>query len=144
MKTSRGRSSIETFATFELPVKMKESRRQKKVASLIHEALSQPLAEAVQVVSSSLVTITRVEITADLRAARVYLSVFDTDKSGQILDTLNKRKGFLRKSVASKTKLKYNPTLFFSMDLSSADEANIDRILQRIKNEGRTDRDNRR
>lgn len=118
---------------------MKESRRQKKVARLIQEALSQTVTEVIQASVSSLITITRVEISADLKAAQVFLSVFDQKESEQILELLEKRKGFLRKSVASKTKLKYNPTLFFSLDPVSDYEDNIDRILRRIKNEKPSD-----
>lgn len=128
-----------TYDTWGRNFKMKESRRQKKVASLIQEALSQTVTEVIQTSVSSLITITCVEMTADLKAAHVYLSVFDQKESEQILELLEKRKGFLRKSVASKTKLKYNPTLIFSLDPFSDYEDNIDRILKRIKNENPSD-----
>lgn len=119
---------------------MKETRRQKKVASLIQDALSQPLTEILHEAIPGLITITHVEMTADLKTARVYLSIYAQEKSDNILSLLEKRKGFLRKSVASKTKLKYNPTLIFELDSLSDHEANIDRILQRIKNEDPTNR----
>lgn len=118
---------------------MKESRRQKKIASLLQETLSQPLSEVIQEFFSDLTTITRVEVSADLKAARVFISVFDRKKSEQILDLLEQRKGYLRKSIASKTKLKYNPTLFFSLDPMSGHEEEIDRIIKRLKNENQSD-----
>jgi len=114
---------------------LRESRRQKKVASLIQDALSFPVAEIIPDSTSNLVTITRVEMSPDLRSAHVYLSVLDQEQGPHILDLLEKKKGILRKAVASKTILKYNPTLFFSLDPFSAYEENIDKILKRIKNE---------
>ena len=48
---------------------------------------------------------------------------------------LEERKGFLRKSIASKTKLKYNPMLIFSLDTTPDYEEKIDKIIRRIKNE---------
>lgn len=142
MITSKVKFSTRIFTIYDIcgrNFKMKESRRQKKVARLIQEALSQTVTEFIQASVSSLITITRVEISSDLKAAHVFLSVFDQKESEQILELLEKRKGFLRKSVASKTKLKYNPTLFFSLDPVSDYEDNIDRILKRIKNENPSD-----
>lgn len=112
---------------------MSESRRQKKVASLIKEALSRPLSEVLQEIGG-LVTITRVEMSPDLRTAHVFISLFDLKDRDRIMDLLALKQGYLRKSVASKTKLKYNPTLFFELDPSSSYEENIDRIIKRLKN----------
>lgn len=112
---------------------MHESRRQKKVSSLVKEVLSQALFEYVQDSSSGLITITRITMTKDLRNAYIYLSIFDQDKQEQILELLNEKKGYLRKAVASKTNLKYNPMLIFSLDPVSAHEDRIDKLLDEIK-----------
>lgn len=112
---------------------MTESRRQKKVASLIKEALSHILIEVIQDPSSGLITITRVEMTPDLRTAHVYVSIFDQKTDKSILERLEKRKGYLRKAIASRTELKYNPMLIFLLDPSSSYEEKIDKILETIK-----------
>jgi ribosome-binding factor A len=114
---------------------MAESRRQKKVASLIKEVLSRLLIEIIQNSHSGLITITRVEMSGDLKTAYVYLSVFGQEDNEAVLKILEKRKGYLRKSVASKTKLKYNPMLIFSLDPSVRNEEKMDKILKRLKNE---------
>lgn len=112
---------------------MNLSRRQKKVASLIKEQLSPLLIELTQDAYSVLITITEVEMTSDLKTAYVYLSIFGHTPNRIILDLLNTRKGYLRKSIASRTKLKYNPQLFFSLDPSQEYERNIDDLLKNIK-----------
>ncbi len=112
---------------------MTESRRQKKVSSLIKEALSRILIESIQDSSSSLVSISKVQLTSDLKTAHVYLSCFNQEPDPSILEKLESRKGYLRRSLASKTNLKYNPMLIFLIDPSRAYEENIDKILKRIK-----------
>lgn len=112
---------------------MSESRRQKKVASLIKEALSRPLSDTIQEAGINLVTITHVEMSGDLKTAFIFISLFDQKSRDQVLALLEKKQGYLRKAVASKTNLKYNPTLIFSLDPSSCYEDNIDRIIERLK-----------
>jgi len=107
--------------------------RQQRVSSLIKEELSRLLIELVQDSSSGLITVTRVEMSKDLKSAYVYLSLFGTQDKNRLLDLLEKRKGFLRKSIASKIKLKYNPMLIFSLDTTADYEERIERILKDIK-----------
>ena len=115
---------------------MPESRRQKKVASLIQETLSRLLIENVQDSRSGLITITKVEMSPDLRTAHVYLTQLGQAIDESVIETLNSRRGYLRKSVASQTNLKYNPMLIFSIDPSHAYEDKIDKILENLKKNG--------
>ncbi len=112
---------------------MSPSRRQKRVASLIKEEVSRLLIEEIQSSFSGLITVTRVEMTADLKTAHIYLSIYGTEQEQAILELLDKKKGFLRKSVASKVKLKYNPMLIFSTDPSPEYQSRIDRLLDDMK-----------
>ncbi len=112
---------------------MTESRRQKKVSSLLKEALSRLLIESIQDSSSSLITVSKVEMTPDLKTARVYLSCLSQEPNPSILEKLEKRMGYLRRSIASRTNLKYNPMLIFLIDPTRAYEENIDKILERLK-----------
>lgn len=116
---------------------MNQSRRQKRVASLIQEALSRILIQEVQDSSSGLITITRVDVTADLKVARIGLSSYgQVDKRGFLL-SLEKRKGHLRKALASEIKLKYNPSLIFTLDETPEYEKRLDELLEKAKgNEG--------
>ena len=109
------------------------TRRQEKVASLIKEELSHLLVEEMQDSSSGLITITRVEMNPDLKTAHIYLSIFGGEQKETILELLDNKKGYLRKSIASKVKLKYNPLLIFSFDLSPDYEARIDKLLENIR-----------
>lgn len=113
---------------------MNGSIRRKKVASLIKTELSRLLFGYFQSQEQGLVSITKVDMTKDCRTAHVYLSVFQNPNPENLLAELEKRKGYFRKSIASKTKLKYNPLLIFSMDPSLLSEEKIQKILNRNKN----------
>lgn len=112
---------------------MSNSRRQKRVSSLIKEELGRLLIELIQDSISGLITITRVEMSKDLKTAYVFISLFACREKEKILDLLERRKGFLRKSIASKTKLKYNPLLIFSLDETSDYEDRIDKIIKNMR-----------
>jgi len=112
---------------------MTESRRQKKVASLIKEALSHLLIDSIQDSSSSLITVSKIMMTPDLKTAHVYLSCFSQEQGQSILEKLENKKSYLRKSIASQTNLKYNPVLIFLIDPSREYEESIDKILERLK-----------
>jgi len=111
---------------------MEESRRQKRVSSLIKEELSRLFIQSFQDSSSGLITVTRVSMSADLKTAYVDLSILGSGSKEEIFDLINKRRSYLRKIIASKTKLKYNPMLIFSLDESFDYEKRIDDLLKKI------------
>ena len=109
------------------------SRRQKRVAGLIQEEMSRALIRDVQPRIGGLLTVTRVEMPADLRSATVYLTVLGSADSEAVLDSIRQRAGHFRKIIASAVNLKYNPELFFVLDPVPAYEFRIDELLTRIK-----------
>jgi ribosome-binding factor A len=112
---------------------MEESRRQKRVSSLIKEELSRLFIQSFQDSSSGLITVTRVSMSADLKTAYIDLSILGSTSKEGIFDHINKRKSYLRKMIASKIKLKYNPMLIFSLDESFDYEKRIEDILKKLK-----------
>jgi len=115
---------------------MQESRRQKRVSNLIKEELSRLLIESFQDSTSGLITVTHVSMSKDLKNAHVYLSILGHSPKQEVLDLINERKGYLRKTIASKTKLKYNPMLIFSLDDSFDYEERIQEVMKTLnKNE---------
>jgi len=115
---------------------MQESRRQKRVSNLIKKELSRLVIESFQDSVSGLITITHISMSKDLKNAHVYLSVLGHSPKQEILDLINERKSSLRKAVATKTKLKYNPKLIFSLDDSFEYEERIQKVMKTLnKNE---------
>jgi ribosome-binding factor A len=107
--------------------------RTRRVAELIQEELGRLLIRDFQDASSGLLTVTAVEVTSDLLTARVLLSVFGNRDPEALLERLEKSKGALRKALASRIKLKYNPQLFFVLDRSPELQDRIDRLIDKVR-----------
>lgn len=108
-------------------------RRQKRVESRIQAELSRVFIQEVEPHLGGLITITRVEMPADLRTAKVYLTVLGQADPEAVLETIRQRTGHFRKIIASSVNLKYNPELFFVLDPVPAYESRIDELITRTK-----------
>ena len=69
-------------------------------------------------VQQSMVSVTKVEATGDLRYAKVYISVLDKDKGKETVKGLKSAAGFLRREIGSALRLRYTPELIFEEDMS--------------------------
>jgi ribosome-binding factor A len=107
-----------------------ESRRQKRIGSLIQDALSRILIEALHGATENLVTVTRVDVPADLKTARVYVSAYGPDGPERVLALLGQRSAAIRRSLASSAQLKYNPQLIFALDPSADLNDRIEKLLR--------------
>ncbi len=115
---------------------MAGDRRGKRIGSLITEALGRILIEDVQGQGPGLITVTRIEVSADLMTARVFLSVLGAPNPAEILELLEMRKGHIRKTLASRINLRYNPQLIFELDPSPEYEERLDRLMESAKKHG--------
>lgn len=84
-----------------------------------------------------IISVTSVSVSNDLKYANIYISVFDKKQdadtlSSNVIITLNKSKGFIRKELASKIKLRYTPELIFKIDNSMIYGSHIDELLNKI------------
>ena len=83
-------------------------------------------------VQQSMVSVTKVEATGDLRYAKVYISVLDKDKSKETLKGLRSAGGFLRREIGSRLQLRYTPELVFEEDDSIAYGAKMFSLLRSL------------
>ncbi len=83
-------------------------------------------------VQQSMVSVTRVETTGDLRYAKVYISVLDKDKSKETLKGLKSAGGYLRREIGSRLQLRYTPELVFEQDDSIAYGAHMFDLLRSL------------
>ena len=93
-------------------------------------------------VQKTMVSVTRVDTTADLRYAKVYVSVYDKDQAKEVFKGLKSSGGYLRHELASRLSLRYTPELVWTEDHSITYGARILDILSTLdipKDEGRTE-----
>ena len=96
---------------------------QKELASLIRN-LKDPR------VQDTMISITRVEATPDLRYAKVYASFLQEDRAADALKGLKSASGFLRRELGHALQLRYTPELQFIGDDSIQQGAHILEVLR--------------
>ena len=104
----------------------------------INEELQRELSSLIRTlkdprVQQSMVSITKVEATGDLRYAKVYISVLDKDKSKETLKGLRSAGGWLRREIGSRLQLRYTPELVFEEDDSIAYGARMFDLLRSLE-----------
>lgn len=79
---------------------------------------------------------TGVDITSDLRHAKVFVSVLGTDtEKAATFEGLDSIAGHLRSQIARTLQLRVAPQITFKVDESVAHAARIESLLEQIKNE---------
>lgn len=111
-------------------------KRADRVGDLIHRELSQLLLREVKDPRLGAVTITAVEVTADLRYARVLFTGTGGEGTPEALKGLESAAGFLRGQIGRALQLRYAPELRFEVDDSLERGLHIAAILKQIAAEG--------
>jgi ribosome-binding factor A len=112
-----------------------EHRRGDRVAAAIREVVATFLAEeAKDPRITSFVTVTGVEVTRDLRHAKVFVSVMGSDaERAKTFEGLASVGSFLRARVGQALRLRLAPEITFKPDESVAHAAHIENLLSKIK-----------
>jgi ribosome-binding factor A len=99
---------------------------QREISSIIHDELKDP--------RMGFVTVTRVEVTADLRIAKVFFSVLgqeqEVKKTKEALESAN---GFIRKLVGERVEMRFVPEILFRQDRSSEYSVRIQEVLNQVE-----------
>lgn len=108
-----------------------DGKRQAKIARLLQKELSEIFRLQSAKMSNVLVSVNTVRVSPDLSIAKVYLSIFPPEKSGEILDNIKRSVKTVRYDLAQKVKdtLRKCPDLQFYLDDSLDYAENIDRLL---------------
>ena len=96
--------------------------RTKRIGEEIKKTITKMLIEghinnSVILNTHSLISVVAVDVVRDLKYAYVYISVLGQGKD-EIIDSLKKSSGFIRREVGKFTKLRYTPELIFLEDNS--------------------------
>jgi ribosome-binding factor A len=108
--------------------------RPDRVGEAIRDELSQLIARQVHDPGIGFITLTRVSVTPDLQAARVFYTSMGDDKAQQeTARALERAAPFLRRQLGSRIRLRRVPELAFFYDKSIAHTDRIEQILQDLK-----------
>jgi len=115
---------------------MPNTRRQEKLGELIAVELSDLLRTRLKDPRVGFASITHVEVSGDLRHAKVFVSVMGSpEEQGATMKGLKNATGFLRHELAGRLVLRFMPELVFKLDTSIAEGTRILDLLQKIEQE---------
>lgn len=112
-------------------------KRTDRLNSLLKEVLADVIKKQVKNPHvAELVTVTRVDITKDLRQAKVYVSVIGDDLLKQeTLLALESAAGFIGVTASKQVVMRFFPTLTFHLDDSVDKQMRIEELLHQINDE---------
>jgi ribosome-binding factor A len=109
---------------------MTAPERMRRVDEAMREVLSDAITSEVKDPRVGFVTVTAVNTSADLRSARVYVSVLGDDKGRKLsMKALESAHGFLQRRVAAQLRLKHTPQLSFFYDDTAERADRLERLL---------------
>jgi len=108
--------------------------RHDRVREAIREEVSNILIKELKDPRLGFVTITDVELSQDMRHAKVFFSVLGKDEDYQKTQgALDSALGFIRRLVAERINLRFAPEIIFREDRSSEYSTRIQQVLDEIK-----------
>lgn len=96
----------------------KPSTRPQKIADLIQQELALLIRKTVHDPRLTNISLTAVELTPDLKLAKVFYTVFNPEDRKGVAKAFEKAAGFLRHALSKSTELRYIPQLRFIYDES--------------------------
>jgi len=108
-----------------------------RLNSLLKEVISDVITKEVKnPLVSELSSVAKVEITEDLRHAKVFISVIGTDKDKeQTLKALESASGFIAIKASKKITIRYFPALTFKIDDTVEKQIRIENLVTKINDE---------
>ena len=114
-----------------------KSQRQLKVGEELRHLISNALHRETfydQILETNNITITEVDVSSDLKNAKVYVMPLGGKQKLEVIDSLNKVKNHIKKLISSGITLRQIPKINFIIDNSFEYAKHIDQILHKIKN----------
>ena len=114
-----------------------KSQRQLKVGEELRHLISNALIRGSfydEYIDNNNITITEVNVSPDLKNAKVYVMPLGGENKMDVLNSLNKATGRLKKIISSRISLRQTPRLIFTIDETFEQAKKIYDILGKIKN----------
>lgn len=113
------------------------SRRTERVGEFLRKEISLMVSQQLKDPRvAGVVTITKVDISVDLRHARVFVSVLGDEETKQsVMSGLTSAAGFMRRQLGDRLDLKYTPELSFLIDDTMEKADTVLRLMNRLAQE---------
>lgn len=112
------------------------SRRVQKVAEAIRQVVSTAILTELWDPRIHDVTVTQVEVSGDLRQAKVHISVMGEESKQKLAQHgLQHAAGFLQSKIATRLQLRYTPVLHFVLDQGVKRSIEMTRLINEVMSE---------
>lgn len=116
------------------------SRRVLKAAEAIREVVGMAILADLKDPRIQGVTVTKVEVSPDMRQAKVYVSVMGDEATQNLcLHGLQSSAGYLQQKIAKRIDTRYTPRIAFQLDMGVKKSIAIARLLEDVLPEDSTD-----
>ncbi len=110
------------------------SKRSERVGELLREEINEVIRREINNPKLGFITITQVKVTNDLQHAKVYYSVYGTEKDKkETSEILKASSSFIRRQIGGRVRLRYTPHIEFFYDRIPEDASHITDLLEKIK-----------
>lgn len=112
---------------------MKHTRRSRQVSELLRDELARIIRHELNDPHLALATVTQVEVSPDLRFARVWLSALGEDAArGEALNAVQRASGRIRHHLALTKSFRWVPQLDWKLDTSAEYASRIETKLREV------------
>jgi ribosome-binding factor A len=111
-------------------------KRSQRVGDLLREEIADIVIHRLKDPRIGFVTITGVDVTDDIKIAKIYASILRDEDKKTTLEILNSAKSFIRFELSKRLRMKSIPSIEFRLDTSIEYGNKIDKLLKKIEEEG--------
>jgi ribosome-binding factor A len=108
-------------------------KRSQRVSHLLKKEISEIISRRVKDPRLGFLTLTDIDISPDLKNAKVYVSIFREDEREPTMEALKASASFIRSELGRRVKMKNIPLLTFMMDLTPEYGEKMERIFKDLK-----------
>ncbi|MBE3585623.1 MULTISPECIES: 30S ribosome-binding factor RbfA [Desulfofundulus] len=113
------------------------SYRPERLAEIIKKEVSDMVRDELKDPRIGFVTITGVEVSTDLRYAKIFFSVLGSEEEARAsLEALNRARGYVRSELARRIRLRHAPEISFKLDPSIQRGIRVMELLKDVKERG--------
>ena len=98
----------------------------REVERIIREEVSDPRTDC-------MFSVTHVDVTRDLRYAKVFISVYEEEKREPMMKALRSAAGFIRHHLGTRVQLRYTPELLFELDTTIEYGVHIASLINEVR-----------
>ena len=108
------------------------SRRMERITNIIKQCASETILYKLKDPRRGFVTVTRVQVTADLRHAKIFVSVLGEQADQRTtLRALHSARGFIQTRIAHHLTTRFSPEIVFALDESPARSIEISQLIDK-------------